>query len=65
VSDLGMAIRTQLDAAQVLAAHNMAGNNEYDPLLVVAEADIAAFVADVGTDLVPPALEFLSRVGLI
>ncbi len=65
VSDLGMAVSTGLDAAQVLAAHSAAGNNEYDPLLVVADADIAALVARAGPDLVPPALEFLRRVGLI
>jgi len=65
VSDLGMAISTSLDAAEVLAAHGAAGNNEYAPLLVVAEEDIASFVVGVGADLVPPALEFLRRVGLL
>jgi 8-oxo-dGTP pyrophosphatase MutT (NUDIX family) len=65
VSDLGMAISTCLDAAQVLAAHGAAGNDEYDPLLVVPEADIAAFVARAGTNLVPPASEFLRRDGLL
>jgi hypothetical protein len=65
VSDLGMAINTGLDGTQVLAAHQAAGNNEYDPLLVVAEADISTFVARAGADLVPPALEFLSLVGLL
>jgi hypothetical protein len=65
VSDLGMAVNTGLDAAQVLAAHRAAGNNEYDPLLVVPHAEIPAFVARAGADLVPPALEFLRRVGLI
>jgi hypothetical protein len=65
VSDLGMALNTELDAAQVLAAHRAAGNNEYDPLLVVADAEIPAFVARVGAGLVPPALEFLRRVRLI
>jgi hypothetical protein len=64
VSDLGMVIRTDLDAAAVLAAHRAAGNDEYDPLLVVAEADVSAFVTRAGADLVPPALEFLRRVGL-
>ena len=64
VSDLGMAISTSLSAGAVLAAHRTMGNDEYDPLLVVAEADIAAFVARAGADLVPPALEFLRRVGM-
>jgi hypothetical protein len=65
VSDLGMVIHTDLDAAAVMAAHQAAGNDEYDPLLVVAEADVSAFVARAGADLVPPALEFLRRVGLL
>jgi 8-oxo-dGTP pyrophosphatase MutT (NUDIX family) len=65
VSDLGMAIRTDLDAAKVLAAHRAAGNNEYDPLLVVPEADLDTFITRAGADLVPPALEFLRRVGLL
>jgi hypothetical protein len=64
VSDLGMAINTGLSADDVLTAHRIAGNDEYDPLLVVVEADIDAFIARVGADLVPPALEFLRRVGL-
>jgi hypothetical protein len=65
VCDLGMAMRTDLDAAAVLAAHRASGNNEYDPLLVVAEKDLAAFVTRAGADLVPPALEFLRRIGLL
>jgi hypothetical protein len=65
VSDLGMAIRTDLDTTGVLAAHRGAGNNEYDPLLVVAEDDLDAFVTRAGADLVPPALEFLRRIGLL
>jgi hypothetical protein len=65
VSDLGMVTRTDLDAAAVLAAHRGHGNNEYDPLLVVTEADLGAFVARAGADLVPPALEFLRQAGLL
>jgi 8-oxo-dGTP pyrophosphatase MutT (NUDIX family) len=65
VSDLGMAVNTELYAAQVLAAHRAAGNNEYDPLLVVADAEIPRFVARAGAALVPPALEFLRRTELI
>lgn len=64
VSDLGMAINTGLSADDVLTAHRIAGNDEYDPLLVVVEAEIDGFIARVGADLVPPALEFLRRVGL-
>jgi hypothetical protein len=65
VSDLGMAITTTLEAATVLARHRAGGNNEYDPLLVVAEADVVAFVTQAGKELVPPAAEFLRRVGLL
>jgi 8-oxo-dGTP pyrophosphatase MutT (NUDIX family) len=64
VSDLGMAMSTSLSADEVLAAHRAAANNEYDPLLVVAEGDMEAFIVRVGADLVPPALEFLRRIGM-
>jgi 8-oxo-dGTP pyrophosphatase MutT (NUDIX family) len=64
ISDLGMAISTALDAAEILAAHRAAGNDEYDPLLVVGDADIDEFIARAGTNLVPPALVFLQRTGL-
>ena len=47
-----------------LAAHRARGNGEYDPLRVVAEADLAAFIAREGAELVPPAREFLRRLGL-
>jgi hypothetical protein len=65
VSDLGMAMNTSLDTAGVLAAHKMAGNDEYDPLLVVAEPDIEDFIARAGQTLVPPALEFLRQTRLL
>lgn len=65
VCDLGLALRTRLDAAGVLEAHAAAGNTEYDPLLVVAEAELPGFVASIGTDLVPPAREFMKRLGLL
>ena len=65
VSDLGMAVTTGLDAAGLLALHRACGNDEYDPLLVVAEADLEAFIANAGDDLVPSAHEFLRHVGLL
>lgn len=65
VSDLGMAISTDLNAAEVLVAHRIAGNDEYDPLRVVPETDVAGFVVSLGTDLVPPAAEFLREAGLL
>jgi hypothetical protein len=65
ISDLGMAMTTALDAAAVLAMHRVGGNNEYDPLLVVAKADVQAFVRRAGSKLVPPAVEFLRCGGLL
>ena len=37
---------------------------EYEQMVVVAEAQLAAFLAEVGEKLVPPAREFLIRAGL-
>lgn len=65
VCDLGMALATTMDAAAVLAAHRAGGNSEYDPLRVVAFDALAAFVAEAGARLVPPAHVFLSRLGLL
>jgi hypothetical protein len=65
VSDLGMAMTTRLNGAAVLAAHRERGNAEYDPLLIVPFDGLAAFVASHLTDLVPPAREFLARLGLL
>lgn len=64
VSDLGMALVTSLSADAVLAAHRAGGNAEYDRMLVVPEAGLAAFLAEVAEALVPPAREFLIRAGL-
>jgi hypothetical protein len=65
VSDCGLALRTPLTGAQVLAAHRASGNSEYDPLRVVPYPDLPAFVAEAGDSLVPPAREFLFRLGLL
>jgi hypothetical protein len=65
VSDVGIAIATELSGAQVLAAHRASGNGEYDPLVFVPFGEIAAFVTRVGAALVPPAVEFLRRAGLL
>jgi hypothetical protein len=64
VSDLGLALATRLSAEEVLAAHRAGGNTEYEQMLVVPEARLAAFLAEVGEALVPPAREFLVRAGL-
>lgn len=65
VSDLGLALVTRLSAEAVLAAHRAGGNAEYEQMLVVSEAGLAAFLAEVGEALVPPAREFLRRAGLV
>ena len=64
VSDLGLALVTRLSAEAVLAAHRSMGNAEYEQVLVVPEARLAAFLAEAGESLVPPAREFLIRAGL-
>jgi 8-oxo-dGTP pyrophosphatase MutT (NUDIX family) len=63
VSDLGLALTTNLTAEAVLAAHRTVGNAEDDRLVVVPEAWLTAFLADVGGTLVPTAREFLVRAG--
>jgi hypothetical protein len=64
VSDLGMALVSDLSDAAVLAAHREGGNAEYDQVVVVPVARLAAFIAETGPALVPPAREFLIRAGL-
>jgi len=64
VSDLGLALATTLSAAAVLTAHRADGNAEYDQIVVVPEARLAAFLAEAGETLVLPAREFLIRAGL-
>jgi hypothetical protein len=65
VTDLGMATSTPLDAAAVLSAHRIRGNGEYDPLRVVPDPDLPAFIAWAGAALVPPAPVFLAFAGLL
>jgi hypothetical protein len=64
ITDLGLALVTGLSAEAVLAAHRSTGNAEYEQMLVVPEARLAGFLAEVGEALVPPAREFLIRAGL-
>jgi hypothetical protein len=64
VSDLGLALSTDLTAEAVLAAHRAGGNAEYQEMRVVPESQLAAFLAEVGEALVPPAWEFLIRAGV-
>lgn len=65
VSDCGMALTTALSADAVRAAHRTRGNGEYTELVIVPEHGLADFVAGVGDALVPPAREFLFRLGLL
>ena len=65
VSDLGLALRTPLPGDAVMAAHHAAGNGEYDPLRVIPHADLAHFVTQYADALVPSALAFLTRAGLL
>jgi hypothetical protein len=65
VSDLGMALGCRLDAAAIRDAHATRGNGEYPALRIVTLADLAAFVAEAGDTMVPPAPIFLRRVGLL
>lgn len=64
VSDFGLGLVTKLSAEAVLAAYQAGGNNEYEQIRVIAEAELPAFLAEIGEALVPPAREFLVRAGL-
>jgi len=64
VSDFGLGLITRLSAEAVLEAYHSAGNAEYQQMRVVPESEVAAFLAEVGEALVPPAQEFLFRAGL-
>lgn len=64
VSDFGLGLIAMLDGKAVLAAHQAGGNGEYEQIRVIARAELPAFLAELGETLVPPAREFLIRVGL-
>ncbi len=69
VADCGMAIgglaTHTLTGAEALAAHRAAGNTEYATIRIVPDAELPDFVAWAGAALVPPAREFLFRLGLL
>ncbi|MGD0430274.1 MAG: hypothetical protein ABSA58_04215 [Acetobacteraceae bacterium] len=65
VSDLGMAVSTELDASAVLEAHRTRGNREYDPLRIIPIPELPIFLNWAGASLVPPAPLFLRRAGLL
>ena len=64
VLDLGITLRTDWPAAALLAAHQAAGNAEYDPLRVIPLPDLPAFLA-AGEPLNHQAPVFLRRAGLL
>lgn len=65
VLDLGIAVRTQWGAAAIHAAHAAGGNGEYDPLELVALADLPAFLARHAGRVTGQAAIFLTRAGLL
>jgi 8-oxo-dGTP pyrophosphatase MutT (NUDIX family) len=65
VSDCGIALMSSLDAGAVLNAHRTHGNGEYGELRIVPERELPEFVAWAGDRLVPPAREYLFRLGLL
>jgi hypothetical protein len=64
VSDFGLSLVTTLNAEAVLTAYQAGANGEYEQIRVIARAELPAFLAELGEALVPPAREFLIRVGL-
>lgn len=54
VLDLGIAVRTPLTAASLLAIHAERGNGEYDPLVVVPRSDLKAFLAQPDVNIQAP-----------
>jgi hypothetical protein len=65
VCDLGMAVRSRLDGAAILAAHAAQGNGEYPTLRIVPIQDLPDFVSEAGDAMVPPAPVFLVHAGLL
>ncbi len=65
VSDCGMALTSDLDAETVMAIHRRRGNGEYGELRIVPDTELPRFVAQAGDSLVPPAREYLFRLGLL
>jgi hypothetical protein len=61
VLDLGVAVRTELSAAQIRAAHAARGNGEYGTLEVVPIAELPAFLDRAGGALNGQARELLRR----
>ncbi len=65
VLDLGILLRTGLDAAAIHAAHARGGNGEYDPLRIVPLAGLPEFLARAGDALTGQTRFFLAEAGLV
>lgn len=61
VLDLGIALQTRLGRDEIHARHQAHGNGEYDPLVVVARADIRNFLSQPDVTLQAPL--FLQAIG--
>ena len=60
VLDMGIHIETTLDAPEILARHQAAGNAEYDQLLILPPRSIPAAIAARGGTMVPSTPRFLA-----
>jgi hypothetical protein len=65
VLDLGIAVDTDLTAAEIRACHARGGNAEYLPLEVVPVQGLAAFVSSRLSTITAQAPVFLARTGLL
>ena len=63
VSDLGISFSTHLTHAQLLAAHEAGGNDEYDVLISAPVEQLLERAAVRGGEVVPPVPRFLHALG--
>jgi hypothetical protein len=64
VSDLGMAITLKLRDWEIISAHRVSGNREYQTVSVISEDRLDWFIDFAGATLVPPATLLLRQAGL-
>ena len=65
VLDIGIPVSVPMEGAEALALHARLGDGENDSMRVVAEADFAAVLAELGEAVVPPTAIFLARLGVL
>ncbi len=65
VLDLGFLLSTRLGAGAIIAAHAGEGNDEYEALRLVQPADLPAFLARMGGEIVPSVPILLHAAGLL